>query len=132
MTDAFETGDRVQTRRADPPHHTRLPRYARGAVGTIVDQQGCHPLADDRARDLPGESQPVYTVRFTARELFGAWDHAVTVDLWHSYLRPADTDPADDRSDAPADSAARALAVPQATTPWATSLAMNGKTIDER
>ncbi len=70
----------------DPAHHTRLPRYARGAVGTVVELQGRHPLADDRARGLDAAPEPVYTVRFDARELFGEGDHAVTVDLWESYL----------------------------------------------
>lgn len=83
----FEPGDRVRTSRADPPHHTRLPRYARGATGTIVEMQGRHPLPDNRARGLPAEPEPVYTVRFVARDLFGEGEHMVTVDLWHSYLQ---------------------------------------------
>ena len=81
----FQAGDRVRTRPTDPPHHTRLPRYARGAVGVVVEPQGTWPLADDRAR---GTTTPeaVYTVQFRACELFGEGDHAVTVDLWESYL----------------------------------------------
>jgi nitrile hydratase beta subunit-like protein len=79
----------VRTSRIDPPHHTRLPRYARGAVGTVVDLQGRHPLPDDRARRRPAEPEPVYAIRFRAGELFGVGDHTVTVDLWESYLRPA-------------------------------------------
>lgn len=81
----FRPGDRVRTRRVDPPHHTRLPRYARGAVGTVVEPQGVHPLADARARGVL-TPEPVYTVRFAARELFGQGEHMVTVDLWESYL----------------------------------------------
>jgi nitrile hydratase len=80
----------VLTSRADPAHHTRLPRYARGAVGTVVEMQGRHPLPDLRSRRLPAEPEPVYTVAFAASELFGDGDHTVTVDLWHSYLRPAE------------------------------------------
>ncbi len=89
MADRFSAGDLVRTSLVDPPHHTRLPRYARGAVGTVVEPQGSHPLPDDRARCLPSIPEPVYAVRFGARELFGAGDHTVTVDLWESYLRPA-------------------------------------------
>jgi nitrile hydratase len=89
VTELFRPGDRVRARRADPPHHTRLPRYARGAVGTVLERQGHHPLPDDRARRLPAEPEPVYTVRFAAAELFGEGGHTVTVDLWESYLRPA-------------------------------------------
>ena len=89
MAERFGPGDRVQAARADPPHHTRLPRYARGAVGTVVERQGRYPLPDRRARCLPADPEPVYAVRFAAWELFGEGDHMVTVDLWESYLRPA-------------------------------------------
>jgi nitrile hydratase alpha subunit/nitrile hydratase beta subunit-like protein len=43
-------GDRVRARAVDPAHHTRVPRYARGQVGEVVEVQGAWPLADDRAR----------------------------------------------------------------------------------
>lgn len=89
MADRFTAGDRVRASRTDPPHHTRLPRYARGAVGTVVEGQGQYPLPDRQARRLAAEPEPVYTVRFEASELFGEGDHSVTVDLWESYLRPA-------------------------------------------
>ncbi len=85
----FSPGDRVRTTRADPPHHSRVPRYARGAVGTVVELQGSHPLADLRAQGLPAEPEPVYTVRFSAGELFGQGDHSVTVDVWESRLEDA-------------------------------------------
>jgi hypothetical protein len=85
----FSPGDRVRTARVDPPHHSRLPRYARGAVGTVVEPQGLHPLADLRAQGLPAEPEPVYTVRFSARDLFGDGDHSVTVDVWESRLEDA-------------------------------------------
>lgn len=85
----FRPGDAVRTTSTDPPHHTRVPRYARGASGWIVEPQGEHPLADDRARGLPAAPQPVYTVRFPARELFGEGDHHVTLDVWESHLEPA-------------------------------------------
>lgn len=87
MADRFAPGDRVRATSVDPPHHTRVPRYVRGAVGTVVEREGEHPLADDRARGLPSAPQTVYAVRFSARELFGEGDHEVTVALWESYLR---------------------------------------------
>ncbi|SDN53455.1 Nitrile hydratase beta subunit [Klenkia soli] len=83
---AFAPGDRVRTRTVDPVGHTRLPRYARGAWGTVVQVAGSHPLADDRARGLEVQPQPVYHVRFTAADLFGTGDHTVTVELWHDHL----------------------------------------------
>ncbi|HLI39307.1 MAG TPA: SH3-like domain-containing protein [Streptosporangiaceae bacterium] len=90
---AYAPGDRVRTRAADPPHHTRLPRYARGHTGVIVEPQGAWPRADDRARGVTGApAETVYTVRFSARELWGSGSHDVTVDLWESYLEPAGED----------------------------------------
>jgi nitrile hydratase subunit beta len=86
----FAPGDRVRTSTVDPAHHTRLPRYARGQVGEIVSVQGTWPLADDRARGLDAAAEPVYTVEFAARDLWGDGGHAVTVELWQSYLDPAE------------------------------------------
>jgi hypothetical protein len=91
-TDRFAPGDRVRTRSMDPAGHTRLPRYARGAVGVIVEPAGSHPLADDRARGRVGSAQTVYHVRFAAADLFGAGDHTVTVELWEDYLTPMEED----------------------------------------
>ncbi|MGH3322253.1 MAG: SH3-like domain-containing protein [Streptosporangiaceae bacterium] len=83
----FAPGTRVRTRGVDPDHHTRLPGYARAKVGEIVEPQGAWPLADDRARRVADPRvETVYTVRFAARDLWGAGDHAVTIDLWESYL----------------------------------------------
>ena len=92
-TDRFAPGDRVRTRAADPAGHTRLPRYARGAVGVVVEPAGRHPLADDRARGLAPGPQAVYHVRFAAADLFGAGDHSVTVELWEDYLTPIEEQP---------------------------------------
>ncbi len=89
MAESYGPGDLVRTSRTDPPHHTRLPRYVRGAIGTIVEYCGAHPLPDNRARQLPAEPEPVYTVRFAASELFGEGDHTVTVELWQCYLSRA-------------------------------------------
>ena len=91
-TDRLTSGDRVRTRATDPAGHTRLPRYARGAVGVLVEQAGFHPLADDRARGVPGDPQPVWHVRFAAADLFGAGDHTVTVELWQDYLTRIEDD----------------------------------------
>ena len=84
----FAVGDRVRTRVVDPPHHTRLPRYARGQVGEVVEVQGSWPLADDRAQGVAdARTEPVYTVRFAARDLWGTpsadWVH---LELWETYL----------------------------------------------
>jgi hypothetical protein len=89
VAELFAAGDLVRTHRIDPPHHTRLPRYVRGATGTVVEFCGAHPRPDNRARQLPAEPEPVYTVRFAARDLFGEGDHTVTVELWQGYLTRA-------------------------------------------
>jgi nitrile hydratase len=82
----WHPGDRVRTRAVDPAGHTRLPRYARGAVGVLVEPAGRHPLADERARGRATEPHAVWHVRFRAADLFGAGDHTVTVELWEDYL----------------------------------------------
>ena len=92
MSELYRPGDRVRTRRTDPAHHTRLPRYARGATGTVVECEGSYPLPDLRARQLPARPEPVYAVRFAAGELFGEGGHTVILALWESYLRPAGTE----------------------------------------
>ncbi len=89
MVELFAPGQRVRTARVDPPHHTRLPRYARGAVGTVVEYQGSYHLPDERARGRASEPEPVYTVSFAAHELFGEGEHTVTVDVWQTHLRRA-------------------------------------------
>jgi hypothetical protein len=88
VTERFAPGDRVRTSNRDPAHHTRPPRYARGAVGEVVQVAGHHPLADDRARGRQSPPQAVYHVRFAATDLFGEGDHSVTVELWDGYLEP--------------------------------------------
>jgi Nitrile hydratase beta subunit len=90
VSDLFVAGDRVRTAHRDPWHHTRLPRYVRGAVGTVVECEGAYPLADDRARGVGSSPEAVYAVRFAARELFGEGEHEVVVALWESYLRAED------------------------------------------
>ncbi|SEQ78526.1 nitrile hydratase [Lentzea xinjiangensis] len=85
MSERYHAGDRVRTSAVDPDHHTRLPHYVRGCVGTVVGDDGVHPLADLRAQGVE-RPQQVYLVRFTARELFGHGDHSVTLSLWEGYL----------------------------------------------
>jgi nitrile hydratase len=33
-----------------------------------------------------GEAEPVYAVRFDARDLWGTPGHTVTIEMWRSYL----------------------------------------------
>jgi nitrile hydratase subunit beta len=84
----FAVGDRVRSRAVDPPHHTRIPRYARGHVGEVVEIQGTWPLADESAQGVAAPRvETVYTVRFPAEALWGEPSgHWVQVELWESYL----------------------------------------------
>jgi nitrile hydratase subunit beta len=88
----FAIGQAVRAKKINPTGHTRLPRYARGAVGVVDRIHGAHVFPDSNAH-LQGERpQHLYSVRFVARELWGA-DAAVRdsvyIDLWESYLDPA-------------------------------------------
>ena len=85
----FAPGDAVATRRFHPPGHTRLPRYARGKTGVIVRVHGIHVFPDTNAHGGGESPQPLYSVRFDARELWGetAEPNAhVHLDCWESYL----------------------------------------------
>lgn len=86
---AFVIGDQVRTKRFAHSGHTRLPRYVRDRVGTIELFHGGHVLPDISARMEGDAPEHLYTVRFTARELWGSDadpNHSVTADLWESYL----------------------------------------------
>jgi nitrile hydratase len=93
----FDVGDRVQTRRITANRfvdggHTRLPRYAAGAIGHIVRYHGTHVLPDSAAHGLGDAAEPLYTVAFPSDALWANPEHArdeVMLDLWQSYLEPA-------------------------------------------
>lgn len=88
----FAAGGRVRTRNINPTGHTRLPRYARGKVGTILAAHGGFVFPDDNARRAGENPQHLYTVLFPATELWGPDGDArseVTIDAWESYLEPA-------------------------------------------
>ena len=92
----YAPGDRVVTRSFHPSGHTRLPRYARGKPGVIHRLHGIHVFPDTNAHGLGERPQPLYSVRFDARALWGESaepNHQVHLDLWESYLRSADDRP---------------------------------------
>ena len=85
----FEAGQDVRARNINPTGHTRLPRYARGKVGVIVRDHGVYVFPDTNAHGQGEKRQHVYSVRFTARELWGesaSPRDAVHLDLWDDYL----------------------------------------------
>lgn len=88
----FAVGDAVRTRNLNPPGHTRLPRYARGHLGVIVARRGAHVFPDANAHGGGEDPHPLYTVRFTAQELWGeaaSPRDSVCLDLWEPYLERA-------------------------------------------
>jgi len=88
----FAAGDRIRTRLANPPTHTRLPRYASGSLGHIESVQGFFVFPDTNAHGLGEAPQWLYTVVFPAKALWGGdADPAasVSIDAWESYLEPA-------------------------------------------
>ena len=84
----YAPGERVRVSRLAPPGHTRKPRYARGALGTVERARGRFVLPDASAHGDRGRVEPLYSVVFTARELWGEGDHRVALDMWESYLEP--------------------------------------------
>lgn len=87
LPQSFKPGDKVRARNINPEGHTRLPRYARGKVGEIILVHGTHVFPDSNAHGKGENPQWLYTVRFTAQEL---WDKdtndSVCIDLWEPYL----------------------------------------------
>jgi nitrile hydratase subunit beta len=84
----FAAGSLVRVASADPDGHTRLPRYARGHTGEVVEVRATWQLPDDAVRGV-SRAEPVYAVRFDAAELWGSGSHAVILDMWESYLQEA-------------------------------------------
>jgi hypothetical protein len=87
---AFALGQKVRGKIMNPTSHTRSPRYVRGHTGEVVKIHGAHVFPDSNAVGHGENPQWLYTVRFTAMEL---WNHAnedsVMLDLWEPYLESA-------------------------------------------
>jgi nitrile hydratase len=84
-------GQSVRARKINPTGHTRLPRYARGNAGVVTRIHGAYVFPDSNAQFQGENPQRVYTVRFSARELWGeaaAASDSVYLDLWEDYLEP--------------------------------------------
>ena len=88
----FKMGHRVRARNINPTGHTRLPRYARGKLGTIERDHGVFVFPDTNAHFQGENPQHLYSVRFAARELWGPQASprdSVYVNLWDDHLEPA-------------------------------------------
>jgi len=85
----FRAGDRVRIRNINPVTHTRLPGYVRGKVGTVEQDYGVFVFPDTHAHGKGDKPQHCYSVRFTARELWGAAASdrdTLRIDLFDDYM----------------------------------------------
>jgi Nitrile hydratase beta subunit len=71
----FRPGDRIRAQNINPPTHTRLPRYVRGKTGIVEADRGVFSFNDTNALGLGHKPQHVYSVQFSARELWGEQVH---------------------------------------------------------
>ncbi|HKT16566.1 MAG TPA: nitrile hydratase subunit beta [Stellaceae bacterium] len=88
----FQPGAKVRAKNINPVSHTRLPRYARGHVGTVEAVRGCHVFPDAVVAGEGENPQWLYTVVFSGSELWGeAADPAlkVSIEAFEPYLEPA-------------------------------------------
>lgn len=88
----FGLGASVRAKVMNPKTHTRLPRYLRGCLGEVARVHGAHVFPDSHAQGRGADPQWLYTVRFTARDVWGEGHNArdlLHADLWEPYLEPA-------------------------------------------
>jgi nitrile hydratase beta subunit len=88
----FKVGDRVRAKNMHPATHTRLPRYTRGHIGVVERTLGCQVFPDSAAMDLGENPQWLYTVVFSAAELWGPDadpSSKVSIDAFEPYLETA-------------------------------------------
>ena len=90
----FRVGEPVIVHNIHPKGHTRLPRYVRGKRGVVSGFYGVHNFQDTQPEGATAEPQPVYSVSFDSRELWGDAAEAnqtLYIDMWESYLRQVET-----------------------------------------
>jgi nitrile hydratase subunit beta len=90
----FDVGDVVRVRSVAPLGHTRMARYVRGKVGTVVAYRGSFIFPDSAGNELGEDPQHVYTVQFDGAELWGEQyaepNTSSTFDVWDPYIEPAE------------------------------------------
>jgi nitrile hydratase len=85
----FAVGERVRAKNINPMGHTRLPRYARGKNGIVSRDHGVYVFPDTNAHFQGEKRQHLYSVQFSARELWGesaSPRDSVYLDMWDDYL----------------------------------------------
>jgi nitrile hydratase subunit beta len=88
----FAAGEAVRARNVHPAGHTRLPRYVRGKRGAVHRVHPAFVFPDTNAHGTGEQPQYLYTVRFSADELWGSAAEpgaSLYVDLFEPYLETA-------------------------------------------
>jgi nitrile hydratase subunit beta len=90
----FEVGDVVRVRHVAPFGHTRMARYVRGKVATVVAHRGSTVFPDASGNERGEDPQHLYTIQFAAAELWGKEyadpNASSTFDVWDPYIEHAD------------------------------------------
>ena len=86
----FKVGQQVRAKDIHPLGHTRLPRYARGRIGTVWRIQPSALLPDTNAHFRGENVQHCYGVTFDSKTLWGqdAEPFELNLDLFDDYLEP--------------------------------------------
>lgn len=89
----FAVGERVTVISDSPLGHTRRARYIRGRTGEITAAHGTYIYPDSAGNGGPDAPEHLYTLRFTAEELWGPAtaepNNVNYFDVWEPYLVPA-------------------------------------------
>lgn len=88
----FKVGDSIRVRNLNPRSHTRLPRYLHHRQGVILQDYGVFAFPDTHAHGQGEKPQHVYSVRFSAKEVWGREGgerDVLIVDVWDDYMDPA-------------------------------------------
>lgn len=96
-SDEFAVDDQVVVRDIEPVGHAHLPLFMRGKNGVVERRLGDFafpemPAPDGTTKARESSRQPVYSVRFAARELWGPdapGRDAMNFSIWHDYLKRA-------------------------------------------
>ena len=85
----YAQGQKVQVRKLQADHHTRLPAYVLGKEGVVEQIRGVHVFADAHAQELGEQPQWLYAVAFDGGELWGDAGSPgvqVCIDAFEPYL----------------------------------------------
>ena len=85
----FKVGDVIRAKNMHPVGHTRLPRYVRGKQGTVEEIYEYWRVDDTPPAGQDHAIEPLYRVKFEARELWGEEaepNQVLYIDMFESYL----------------------------------------------